>query len=131
VIENLKMVINNAYTPFSKFNVACVVKMKNNQEFIGVNVENASFKNGLCAEQVAIASAVAEGYAKGDFSELHVMGQSDEITIPCFMCRQLLVEFFEAETKIFCYNKNGEHKEFSREDLTPYAFDYEEVSDGK
>ena len=128
--DNLKMIIKNAYTPYSNFNVACIVKMKNNQEFIGVNVENASFKNGLCAEQVAISSAVADGYSKADFMELHVMGSSDKITMPCFMCRQLLVEFFYPDAKIFCYNKEGEKKEFLRSDLTPYAFDYEEASHG-
>ena len=128
--ENLKMIIKNAYTPYSNFNVACVIKMNNNQEFIGVNVENASFKNGLCAEQVAISSAIAEGYTKGDFKELHVMGSSKDITMPCFMCRQLLVEFFSPEAKIFCYNDGGEVKEFLRSDLTPYAFDYEEASNG-
>ena len=131
MIDNLKLVIRNAYTPFSKFNVACIIKMSDKQEFIGVNVENASFKNGLCAEQVAIAAAIAEGYNKEDFNEMHVMGSSDEITVPCFLCRQLLVEFFPPEAKIICYNKDGELKEYKRSDLTPHAFEYEEVSDGK
>ena len=128
--ENLELIIKNAYTPYSNFNVACIIKMKNNQEFIGVNVENASFKNGLCAEQVAISSAVADGYSKDDFSELHVMGSSEKCTMPCFMCRQLLIEFFPADAKIFCYNKDGDVKEFLRMDLTPYAFDYEEAQNG-
>ena len=129
--ENLLNLLHHAYAPYSNFKVACIVKMHNNQEFIGVNVENPSFKNGLCAEQVAIAAAIAEGYNKEDFNEMHVMGSSDEITVPCFLCRQLLVEFFPPEAKIICYNKDGELKEYKRSDLTPHAFEYEEVSDGK
>ena len=128
--ENLKLIIKNAYTPYSNFNVACIVKMKDGQEFIGVNVENASFKNGLCAEQVAISAAIAEGYTNFDFMEMHVMGSSKTITYPCFLCRQLLVEFFNAESKIFCYNSAGKKEEFLVKDLCPHAFSLEEVKNG-
>jgi len=128
--ENLLKIIESAYVPYSKFSVACLVKMQNNQEFIGVNVENASFKNGLCAEQVAIASAIAEGYTKGDFKELHVMGSSNQITYPCYLCRQLLVEFFNESDKIICYNKKGKTKEFTVGELCPHPFDLEEVNHG-
>ena len=127
MIENLKLIIKNAYTPYSNYNVACIIKMKNNQEFIGVNVENASFKNGLCAEQVAVAAAVAEGYKKEDFDELHVMGSGNDFSYPCFLCRQLLVEFFCETAKIFCYNKKGKVKEFTVSELCPHAFNVEEV----
>lgn len=125
--DNLKLIIKNAYTPYSNYNVACIVKMYDGQEFIGVNVENASYKNGLCAEQVAISAAIAEGYTNFDFKEMHVMGSSNEITRPCFLCRQLLVEFFRAESKIFCYNKNGSNKEYTVNELCPHAFNLEEV----
>lgn len=124
--ENLEKIIKNSYTPYSKFNVACIVKMNNNQEFIGVNVENPSFKNGLCAEQVAIAGAIAEGYTKGDFKEIHVMGSSKTICMPCYLCRQLLVEFFSENAKVFCYNKKGEFREFLVSELCPYPFKLEE-----
>lgn|SRR5574344_440661 len=120
--ENLKKIILNAYTPYSKFNVACIVVMNNNQEFIGVNIENASSKNGLCAEQVAIASAIAEGYTKGDFKEIHVMGSSKDYCLPCFLCRQLLVEFFHPTDKVYCYNKKGDVKEYMVSDLCPNPF---------
>ncbi len=128
--ENLKLIIDNAYTPYSKYNVACIVKMKDGQEFLGVNVENASFKNGLCAEQVAISAAIAEGYSNYDFEEMHVMGSSEKNTYPCFLCRQLLVEFFKADSKIFCYNSTGKCEEFVVSDLCPHAFELEEVKNG-
>ena len=93
MFENLKLIIKNAYTPYSNYNVACILVMNNNQEFIGVNVENASYKNGLCAEQVAFASAIAEGYKKEDFKELHVAGSVMVLCFPCFLCRVILLEF--------------------------------------
>ena len=129
--ENLKLIIKNAYTPYSNFKTACVVKMKDGQEFIGVNVENASFKNGLCAEQVAISAAIAEGYTNFDFAEIHVMGDTKTVTYPCFLCRQLLVEFFSADSKVFCYNNSSKKEEFLVSDLCPHAFNLEEVKNGK
>ncbi len=125
--ENLEKIINNSYSPYSNFKTAAIVKMENGQEFIGVNVENASFKNGLCAEQVAVAAAVAEGYSKPDFKELHVYGLSDSFTYPCFLCRQLLLEFFDLEKNVYIYKKNGEKKELKVSELCPYPFDLEVV----
>lgn len=124
--ENLKKIIKNSYSPLSKYKVACILKCKNNQEFIGVNIENPSSKNGLCAEQVAIGSAISEGYSKEDFDSLYVMGSGNKYCTPCFLCRQLLVEFFNADAHVFCYNKNGKFKEFLVSDLCPYAFELED-----
>ena len=123
--EKLESIIKDAYTPYSNYQVACIIKMNDGNEITGVNVENASFKSGLCAEQVAIATAVAEGYKKEDFEELYVMGSGEKIAFPCFMCRQLLLEFFKPEAKITSYNKNGDFKTLTLAELTPYAFSYE------
>lgn len=123
--ENLKKIIRNSYSPLSKYKVACILVCKNNQEFIGVNIENPSTKSGLCAEQVAISSAISDGYSKGDFKELHVLGSGSKICTPCFLCRQLLIEFFDEDAKIICYNKNGKSKEFLVKELCPYAFELE------
>lgn len=128
--ENLEKIINNSYSPYSKFKTACIVKMINGQEFIGVNVENASFKNGLCAEQVAISAAITEGYSKEDFNELHVYGESNNFTYPCFLCRQLLLEFFGLEKEVYMYQKNGDIKKLTVKELCPYPFELEEVKNG-
>jgi len=123
--DNLKLIIKNSYSPLSKYKVACILKCKNGQEFIGVNIENPSTKNGLCAEQVAIGAAISEGYSKEDFDSLYVLGSGTKICTPCFLCRQLLVEFFNAEAKIICYNRNGKKEEYTVSDLCPYAFELE------
>jgi len=126
--EKLEEILKNAYAPYSKYQVACIIKMNNDEEYSGVNVEAGSLKSGLCAEQVAIAAAVAEGYSKSDFKELHVMGSGEKITFPCFLCRQLLLEFFSLDAQIYSYNKKGEVKIVSLKELTPHAFVYEEVN---
>ncbi len=124
--ENLKKIIKNSYSPLSKYKVACILVCNSGQEFIGVNIENPSTKNGLCAEQVAIGSAISEGYGKEDFKELHVLGSGKKYCMPCFLCRQLLVEFFKSDVKVYCYNRNGKVKEFLVSELCPYAFDLED-----
>ena len=129
MLENLKLIIKNSYSPLSKYKVACILKCKNNQEFIGVNIENPSTKNGLCAEQVAIASAISEGYTKEDFDSLYILGSGKECCTPCFLCRQLLVEFFNAEAEVFCYNKNGKFKKYLVSELCPHAFILEGKND--
>ncbi len=123
--DNLKMVIKNSYSPLSKYKVAAILVCNNNQEFIGVNIENPSSKSGLCAEQVAIGAAISEGYKKEDFKELHILGSGKAYCTPCFLCRELIFEHFNSDAKIFCYNKNGKVKEFTVSELCPYAFDLE------
>ena len=125
MVENLKKIIKNSYSPISKYKVACILICNNNQEFIGVNVENPSFKSGLCAEQVAIGTAISEGYKKEDFKELHVMGSGKEICTPCFLCRELLVEHLSPKAKVYCYNRNGRMVEYTIEELCPHAFNLE------
>ncbi len=123
--ENLKLVIKNAYTPISNYKVAVIIKMNDNQEIIGVNIENKDGKSGMCAEQVAISNAFAAGYKPQDFKELHVMGSTKSICMPCFMCRELLHEYFLPNTSVFCYNKNGKCIEKKISELCPFPFNLE------
>ena len=119
----------NSYSNISKYSVACIVKMKDGRIFKGVNVENPSFKNGLCAEQVAIGTAVAEGYTNGDFDSLYLLGSSKRSITPCFLCRQLLLEFFELDAKIISYDNLGKETMYKLSDLCPYAFGSGDLDD--
>ena len=46
--EKLEKLLDNAYAPYSNFKVACIIITNDNQEFVGVNVENALWSNYLC-----------------------------------------------------------------------------------
>ncbi|MBQ4584151.1 MAG: cytidine deaminase [Bacilli bacterium] len=127
----LKDLLKNSYSPYSKYQVACVIKAKDGKLFYGVNVENKSSKDGLCAEQVAISSAVSSGYKKSDLDNIFIMGSGEKIIVPCFLCRQLLNEFFCGETIIFCYNNGRDEKQFKIKDLCPYDFNNDFISDSK
>ena len=119
--EKLEKLLNNSYAKYSNFRVACICIMKDGKEICGVNVENASYGATICAERVAITSAIANGYKKGDFKELHVMCDSEKIGMPCFMCRQVISEFFDTSTKIYVYSRR-DMKVFTVEEICPYPF---------
>ena len=119
--EKLVNLLNNSYAKYSNFRVSCVCVMNDGKEFNGVNVENASFGATICAERVAIANAISSGYKKGDFSELHVMIDRDNIGMPCFICRQVISEFFSSNAIIYVYSK-GDMKKFTVKDICPYPF---------
>lgn len=119
--EELIKLLNNSYAKYSKYRVSAICVMKDGNKIPGVNVENASYGATICAERVAITSAIARGYKKGDFKELHVMVDSDKIGMPCFMCRQVISEFFDNEDKVFAYSR-GDMKEYTVNEICPYPF---------
>ena len=84
--ERARAAAENAYAPYSDFRVGAAVRVRDGQILTGVNVENASYPLGLCAERTALARAIAEGYGRGDFDRLAVTAS------PCGGCRQWLVE---------------------------------------
>jgi len=119
--EKLEKLLNNAYAPYSNFKVSCIIKTNDNKEFMGVNVENASYGATICAERNAILNAITNGYRKGDFKEIHIMTSSSKIAFPCFICRQVLIEFLNQDAKVHLYTKDTEEI-YSLEELTPHMF---------
>ena len=127
LFEKLQNIKNKSYSEKSNYKVACIVEMKDGTLFEGVNIENPSFKDGLCAEQVAIGTGVANGYTKYDFERIYLLGSSNYSITPCFLCRQLIIEFFETNKKIISYSNEGKEKEYKISELCPYAFTEKEL----
>ncbi len=124
--EKLKKLLNNAYAPYSNYQVAAIVVTNDDQIFSGVNVENASYGATICAERNAINSAISKGYKKGDFKELYVMVASDKLAFPCNICRQVIVEFFEMDAKLHLVNE-AQEKTYLMEDIIVYPFSDEDL----
>ena len=119
--EKLEKLLENCYARYSNYRVSCILIMQDNKEIPGVNVENASYGATICAERNAITTAISLGYKKGDFKEIHIMVDSDKIGTPCFMCRQVITEFFDNNSKIYLYGHNN-MEEYVVKDLCPYPF---------
>ena len=101
----------------------------NNLSYVnGVNVEDASTRAGTCAERAAIFSAISDGVKKNEFKEINIMVNSNEISTPCFVCRQMLVELFDQDATVRCYSNTGEFREFTVKELTPYPFGPEDLN---
>ena len=79
----------NAWAPYSRYQVGAAVLASDGRIFVGCNVENASYGLTICAERVAICTAIAQGCAS--FSAICV--SLTGIPVPCGACRQFLVEF--------------------------------------
>lgn len=122
--EKLEKLLENSYAPYSHYKVSSICVMNDNKEFNGVNVENASYGATICAERSAIVNAISAGYRKGDFREIHIMTNSNKLGSPCFVCRQMISEFFDKNSKIVFYSKTAQ-KEFLVSELCPYPFNEE------
>ena len=81
----------NAYAPFSGFRVGAAILTTTGEIFTGVNVENSSYGATICAERVACAKAISEGFR--NFVAIAVATYSGDQAVPCGMCRQFLFEF--------------------------------------
>lgn len=121
--DKLLKLLENSYSPYSNFPVAAIAVMKDGKEFMGVNVEDASTRAGACAERVAMFSAIASGYKKGDIVEINVMVSSGKIGTPCFVCRQMMLELMDKNGVINCYATDGSLRTFTLSELCPYPFD--------
>ena len=125
--EELIKLLDKSYAPYSKFQVACIIEMNDGKYIPGVNVENASYGATICAERNAITTAVSMGYKKGDFKKIYVMVSGDKLSTPCFICRQVITEFFSKDSEVILMGKNGESKTYKVSDMCPYPFDSEDL----
>ena len=87
----------NAYAPYSKFNVGAAILLDNNEVVIGSNQENACYPSGLCAERTAIYYASAK-YPKAKILKMAITASSqnqltDKPIPPCGACRQSIAEY--------------------------------------
>jgi cytidine deaminase len=95
LIDFARSASKNAYAPYSKFAVGCVIVSKSQQVYTGCNVENASLGLTICAERTAATKGVSE---EGSSFKIHrvVIYTPTEVPItPCGACRQFLHEFGE------------------------------------
>jgi cytidine deaminase len=99
LLEAARNARQNAYAPYSQFSVGAALDTGDGQVFLGSNVENASYGLTMCAERVAIGTAVAAGYR--DFVAIAVAGPDGVVTSPCGACRQVLAEFNPNMTVVY------------------------------
>lgn len=130
LVDEAKRVTQNAYAPYSKFNVGAAVLLENGEIVCGTNQENAAYPSGLCAERVTMfyansrypnvaprAIAIAT-FADGDFL--------DEPITPCGACRQVLLESeirYGKDIDVLLFGRKGIYVLSNVKGLLPLSFD--------
>ncbi len=105
----------HAYAPYSKYLVGAAVLARDGRVFEGVNVENAAYPLGLCAERTAIGRAASEGIRPGGLEAIGITAS------PCGGCRQWLHEWsFE---RVFFRRDDGTIADYAPGDLLPDTWD--------
>ena len=107
-----------AYAPYSNYRVGAALLSASGKIYDGVNIENAAYPTGICAERVAVFKAVSEG--EHEFVAIAVV--TDNGGSPCGSCRQVISEF-GLETIVVLADGNGQVMlETTISDLLPGAF---------
>ena len=110
----------NAHAPYSNFRVGAALRAASGRIFGGCNVENATYGLTICAERVAIFTAISEG--ERGFDAIAVVTDTDSLTPPCGACRQLIWEFC-GDVPVVLANLQGKSEMICMRDLFPKPFD--------
>lgn len=122
LIQAAKEASQNAYAPYSKFQVGAAILMIDGTIIKGANIENISFGATNCAERSALFTAASNGYRRGDFKAIAIYGNTAEPISPCGICRQALSEFLEADTPVYLVDEKLSVLDTTLGELLPYAF---------
>jgi cytidine deaminase len=120
LVEAAKKAFDAAYCPYSHFCVGAAVMTKSGKIYTGCNIESASYGLTVCAERVAVWKAVSEG--EREFVHVSVVADTEELTPPCGVCRQIIWEFC-GDIPITFSNLKGKTETVTMKELLPRAFD--------
>lgn len=107
-----------AYAPYSNFKVGAAVLTDTGKVVCGCNIENSSFSLTLCAERVALFSAVSSGSGKP--VAVAIAGEGGLPCIPCGACLQVLAEFNDDFRIVL--ESEGAARVYRLDDLLPLRF---------
>ena len=125
LFASAKNVYVNAYAPYSNFNVAVALLGSNKKIYSGVNVENSSYPEGICAEAAAIGKMVTNGCK--EIHEILVLADTKLPATPCGGCRQRLMEFSNNSTPVYLCNLEKLLQVTTIGDLLPGAFNLKTI----
>jgi len=116
-----------AVTPNSHFPVSALLETETGS-ISGVNIECSDWTLGLCAERVAFAKAISNGYL--DFRKLSVHTEYGQYSSPCGACRQVIHEHMPHHPVVL-YHANGTRSRHFSNHLLPYSFKSEKLDERK
>jgi len=120
--ENLKKYTPRCYSPYSNINVVSMLTTITNHDFLGVNIENASYGLTICAERTAFSQAISSGIKANDFKHILIYTDSFNTIIPCGACLQFMSEFVSPQFKVITMGKNEIIRTYTIKELLPHLF---------
>ena len=96
LIEAARQASTHAHCPYSRFPVGAAVHTVDGRVFSGCNIENASYGLTICAERVAIFTAIGAGARRIDRIAVSCRKKTTknlDSLMPCGACRQVMREF--------------------------------------
>lgn len=130
LVKEAYRAMNNAYAPYSRFQVGASVLLENGQIILGNNQENLAYPSGLCAERVALYYAGAN-YPNEAIDSICIVAKgtlisSDLLLSPCGSCRQVMMESSMRQSKpirVIMVNQDNRTLVINKvQDLLPFAF---------
>ena len=120
VADQLSRLLARAHAPYSGVQVAAAVEGPDGALHYGVNVENAAYPQGWCAEASAIGAAVSAGHKA--IVRVFVTSNLPDPVWPCGGCRQKIFEFAEAGCEVVTLAPDGRSERSTIEALLPLGF---------
>jgi cytidine deaminase len=109
-----------AYVPYSNFKVGAALITEDNKIYTGCNIENASYGATNCAERTAVFKAVSDGPIK--IKAIAVVGDLENYTSPCGICRQVILEFASENIEIILAKNEKDYIVRTMEEILPGGF---------
>ena len=106
-----------AVAPYSNYLVGAALLTDSKTVILGCNVESKAYPTTLCAERVAIFSAISQGFT--NFTALALITKDG--ASPCGSCRQIIHEY-AADIPIYIANESGEYITRNISELLPFPF---------
>lgn len=122
ILQIAKQASNNAYSPYSNFQVGAYAVFESGRGYSGCNVENSSYGLSLCAERNALSSAIADG-EKSRLIKIAIFSPKSHLCFPCGACRQWIFELGKGyNTEVILEDENEKTKTFYINDIFQFPF---------
>jgi cytidine deaminase len=121
LVREARSARDRAIAPYSGFQVGAALRTKAGKVIHGCNIENGSYSLTVCAERVALLSALAAG--ETEFEAVAVVTQSERPSPPCGPCRQLMWEYC-GDIDVILSNLEGSTETMKLSELFPRPFEF-------
>ena len=117
LINEARIAQSRAFAKYSQYKVGAALLTKENKVILGCNIESKAYPTTLCAERVAIFSALSQGYT--NFKALALV--TNDGAFPCGSCRQIIYEYAN-KIPIYIANNKNSYSSFTISTLLPHPF---------